>query len=143
MGGYGYHGDFINGWNVTALQEALDMGCEELEHCPPFHFRDTQYAQKCGLKDLKANMPYVQEKVMGHLEELIMGTGSPVNEYNDNNAINAYAVPPMNSTLPQVNYGPDKNKLDNRPPPAAYKPSSTKASTKKTGENKHHRHVHG
>jgi len=107
--GYGYHGDFINGWNVTALQTALDMGCEELETCPPFHFRNTQYAQKCGLKNLKGNMPYVQERVLGVLPELIIGAGSQVTSINPYGAINAYAAPPNNSTLPQINYGPDKN----------------------------------
>jgi Domain of unknown function (DUF1996) len=38
--GYGYHGDFINGWDVDFLQEALDV-CKgespgEVENCPVF-----------------------------------------------------------------------------------------------------------
>ena len=102
--GYGYHGDFVNGWDVAAFQAALDQNCTSLDDCDAFHIRDSTEAATCTLQNLTANLPYVSERVLGTLPNLIIGTGSPVVAVNAYNAINSAAQNGHCSTFPQINY---------------------------------------
>ncbi|PSN59421.1 WSC-domain-containing protein, partial [Corynespora cassiicola Philippines] len=65
--GYGFHGDFINGWDVDVLQEAVDTCTDDsgqVEKCGAV----TQFtAAECNACKLPAT---VNEKVDGHLEKL-------------------------------------------------------------------------
>ncbi|KAF2730774.1 WSC-domain-containing protein [Polyplosphaeria fusca] len=64
--GYGYHGDFINGWDVPALQKALDI-CGEDADCESrasFTMRTQSEAQECKLA------PLINEPVSGVLAAL-------------------------------------------------------------------------
>lgn len=51
--GFGYHGDFMTGWNVGFLQQAVNT-CTNLsgriEDCPLFHIQSDEDAAKCFLK---------------------------------------------------------------------------------------------
>ena len=58
--GYGYHGDFINGWDIDFLQSAVDTCTNpsgEIEDCPLFDVISEEEAAKCTL-----NMPKVLAK---------------------------------------------------------------------------------
>jgi hypothetical protein len=50
--GYGYHGDFIAGWNTTFLQDALNV-CNSTtglqEDCPLFNLQDDNNATACTM----------------------------------------------------------------------------------------------
>lgn len=50
--GYGYHGDFIAGWNTTFLQDALNV-CNSTtglqEDCPLFNLQDENNATACTM----------------------------------------------------------------------------------------------
>lgn len=50
--GYGFHGDFINGWDVPTLQKAVD-NCDDaggvMQNCPYFEFFDPADNQLCKL----------------------------------------------------------------------------------------------
>nr|POE75582.1 putative fungistatic metabolite [Quercus suber] len=67
--GYGFHGDFINGWDVTALQAAVDT-CTNLsgtlQDCPVFanSLFTAQQSQACRIP------PTVEEQVTGTLSKL-------------------------------------------------------------------------
>ncbi len=65
--GYGFHGDFLNGWDVDVLQKAVDT-CNDaggvVENCPVF----TQFtAAQCGQCKIP---PTVNERVSGNLASL-------------------------------------------------------------------------
>lgn len=49
--GYGFHGDFMSGWDVQTLQSAVDT-CTDLsgriEDCPPFRLQNDFEASKCS-----------------------------------------------------------------------------------------------
>ena len=66
--GFGFHGDSINGWNVTALGEAIKVCTSDsgtLEDCPVFSdlYSDAE-CQACQLP------PSVNEEVTGNLTKL-------------------------------------------------------------------------
>lgn len=70
--GFGYHGDFINGWDVDFLQEALDI-CKgesngEVESCPVF----TGHIHREAPDDCKFELPkkIAAEDCTGPLEAL-------------------------------------------------------------------------
>lgn len=65
--GYGFHGDFFNGWNVSALQEATDTCLNDSgqpSDCPVFDFFSDADSQGCLVA------PTVQETVTGTLDQL-------------------------------------------------------------------------
>ena len=51
--GLSYHGDFLNGWDTTVLEEAISK-CTSLsglvEHCPIFRLQSAQAAAQCTLR---------------------------------------------------------------------------------------------
>jgi len=69
--GWGFHGDFLNGWDVNILQQAMDQctaASGVLEDCQVFTSKNliqsNQAADSCKLK------PSVQETVQGRLKQL-------------------------------------------------------------------------
>lgn len=49
--GYGFHGDFMNGWDSQTLQLAVDSCTNlsgKLEDCPPFQLQDDTKAFECA-----------------------------------------------------------------------------------------------
>lgn len=65
--GYGFHGDFLNGWDVEVLQNATDRCTNDsglITDCDVFDFFTTQESQACILE------PTVDEAVTGTLEKL-------------------------------------------------------------------------
>ncbi len=70
--GYGYHGDFINGWDVDFLQEALDTCTDdsmgEVEDCPVFK----GHVHREAPDDCKFGLPQkiAKEEYNGLLESL-------------------------------------------------------------------------
>jgi hypothetical protein len=70
--GYGFHGDFINGWNTTVLDTALEQCATGpnasglISDCAPLAVVDSStYAQNCPERP-----PLVDEQVYGVLENL-------------------------------------------------------------------------
>lgn len=65
--GYGYHGDFVNGWDVPTLQRAVTE-CTNLsgvvEDCPVFEFFKDEVANSCKIA------PSIDEQVSGTLDAL-------------------------------------------------------------------------
>lgn len=55
--GFGYHGDFLNGWQVEVLQSAI-KGCTNLsgriEDCSVFNIQTAQSSNQCTLQLPKA-----------------------------------------------------------------------------------------
>ena len=100
---YGYHGDFVNGWNVTALQATV-TNCTTFDNCPHVTYRPDAEASSCGLQDLQANSPYVTEHLLGVLPALIQGTNTSVVNVNPYGAVNTVTSPPVCSTFPLVDY---------------------------------------
>ncbi|OBT89611.1 hypothetical protein VE02_01762 [Pseudogymnoascus sp. 03VT05] len=74
--GYGYHGDFVNGWDVPTLQKAVTE-CTNLsgvvEDCPVFQFFDDAKVDTCKIT------PTISEKVQGKLAAL-PGCNTPSGE---------------------------------------------------------------
>ncbi|KFX92577.1 hypothetical protein V490_05312 [Pseudogymnoascus sp. VKM F-3557] len=74
--GYGYHGDFVNGWDVPTLQKAVTE-CTNLsgvvEDCPVFQFFEDEKVDACKIK------PTLDEKVQGTLAAL-PGCNTPSGE---------------------------------------------------------------
>lgn len=65
--GYGYHGDFVNGWNIPILQRAInECGADSgnIEECKVFKFFDDDEAQACKIP------VSVHEKTFGVLPAL-------------------------------------------------------------------------
>ncbi|KAL9114392.1 MAG: hypothetical protein Q9227_001473 [Pyrenula ochraceoflavens] len=70
--GYGFHGDFINGWDVTHLQSAIDTCTSDsgrVEDCPVFtsggfSLTPDAHAEACTLT------PTVNEQVFGVMDKL-------------------------------------------------------------------------
>ncbi|TVY83581.1 WSC domain-containing protein [Lachnellula suecica] len=62
-----YHGDFVNGWNVSTLQSAVD-NCNDdsgvIEKCPYFDFATDNAAQACVIP------PSIDDQVFGIMESL-------------------------------------------------------------------------
>ncbi|KAL4936958.1 hypothetical protein BDV06DRAFT_203905, partial [Aspergillus oleicola] len=65
--GYGLHGDFVNGWDVPTLQEALDT-CDDpngiIENCAALELYDDEITEGCMLE------PSIDEAVSGWLSAL-------------------------------------------------------------------------
>ncbi|KZF23573.1 putative WSC domain protein [Xylona heveae TC161] len=77
--GYGYHGDFVNGWDVPTLQNAVDTCLADsgaLTDCPVFELYDDSFCQSCKIP------PSVDEQVDGVLEFL-----PGCNAYNDGKTV--------------------------------------------------------
>ena len=100
---YGYHGDFVNGWNISALQATVS-NCTTFDTCPYVTPRPDAEPSTCGLENLKANSPYVTEHLLGVLPALIQGTNSSVTSVNPYGAVNTVTSPPVCSTFPFVDY---------------------------------------
>lgn len=65
--GYGFHGDFVNGWDVDVLQKATDTCNNDsglITDCPVFEFFSNAESQACVIA------PTVQEVVTGELDKL-------------------------------------------------------------------------
>ncbi|KAI3333648.1 WSC domain-containing protein [Ustulina deusta] len=65
--GYGYHGDFINGWDIPTLQKAINECNAEsgnIEECGAFTLRDDNDMTACKI------LPRVNESVSGVLSAL-------------------------------------------------------------------------
>jgi hypothetical protein len=65
--GYGFHGDFLNGWDVDVLQKATDTCNNDsglITDCPVFDFFTTAQSQACVIA------PTINEAVTGELEKL-------------------------------------------------------------------------
>ncbi|CAD0023807.1 unnamed protein product [Aureobasidium pullulans] len=65
--GYGFHGDFVNGWDVPTLQKAIDECTNDsglLSDCPVFDLFTTKESQACMIP------PQVDEQVTGMLSAL-------------------------------------------------------------------------
>ncbi|KFY25116.1 hypothetical protein V493_04831 [Pseudogymnoascus sp. VKM F-4281 (FW-2241)] len=65
--GYGYHGDFVNGWDVPTLQRAVTE-CTNLsgvvEDCPVFDFFEDEEVDNCKIQST------IDEKIQGTLAAL-------------------------------------------------------------------------
>ncbi|KAI9813477.1 MAG: hypothetical protein M1827_004153 [Pycnora praestabilis] len=65
--GYGYHGDFVNGWDVPTLQQAVNQCTSDsgnLEDCPVFTLTSDNAATGCIIP------PSINEQVSGVLTAL-------------------------------------------------------------------------
>ncbi|KAM0309892.1 hypothetical protein ACHAO8_008647 [Botrytis cinerea] len=65
--GYGFHGDFVNGWDVPTLQRAVNECTDEsgvIEKCPVFQLTTNEVANSCRVP------PSVHEKISGVLPKL-------------------------------------------------------------------------
>lgn len=65
--GYGYHGDFVNGWDVSVLQRAIDECTDDsglVERCPVVTQYTGEETQACRLAE------DVNEVIDGHLDQL-------------------------------------------------------------------------
>ena len=65
--GYGFHGDFLNGWDVPTLQKATDTCNNDsglITDCPVFDFFTSAQSSACVLA------PTINEAVTGELEKL-------------------------------------------------------------------------
>jgi hypothetical protein len=65
--GYGYHGDFVNGWDVPTLQDAV-TNCNDdsgvIQNCPAFDFFTNEFSQGCLIPTS------VDEQVFGVMDAL-------------------------------------------------------------------------
>ncbi|KAF8418952.1 WSC-domain-containing protein [Tirmania nivea] len=65
--GYGFHGDFVNGWDIDTLQKAVD-NCNAdsgvVEECPYFSFFDKNIQNDCHIA------PRVDEQTSGWMDKL-------------------------------------------------------------------------
>ncbi|EJT74004.1 hypothetical protein GGTG_07854 [Gaeumannomyces tritici R3-111a-1] len=53
VSGFGYHGDFMTGWDVNFLQQAADQCTNpsgRIEDCPLFKIQDDAKSAQCGIK---------------------------------------------------------------------------------------------
>jgi hypothetical protein len=65
--GYGFHGDFVNGWDVPTLQKAVTTCTDSsgvIEKCPVFEFFSNDVTNGCRVP------PSVHEEVFGLLPKL-------------------------------------------------------------------------
>lgn len=65
--GYGFHGDFVNGWDIDVLQAATNDCLDDsglITDCPHFSFYSNEQCQSCLIP------PSVDEPVTGVLAEL-------------------------------------------------------------------------
>jgi len=65
--GYGYHGDFVNGWDVPTLQKAVNECTNDsgnVEDCHVFNFFSDDFANNCKIP------ASIDEQVFGTLEAL-------------------------------------------------------------------------
>jgi hypothetical protein len=65
--GYGYHGDFVNGWDVPTLQRAVNECTSDsgiVEDCHVFDFFTNDFANNCKIP------PSIDEQVVGTLNAL-------------------------------------------------------------------------
>ncbi|KAF5875032.1 putative wsc domain protein [Botrytis fragariae] len=65
--GYGFHGDFVNGWDVPTLQRAVNECTDEsgvIEKCPVFQLTTNEVANGCRVP------PSVHEQISGVLPKL-------------------------------------------------------------------------
>ncbi|GAO48344.1 hypothetical protein SAICODRAFT_31624 [Saitoella complicata NRRL Y-17804] len=79
--GYGYHGDFINGWDNSVLQQAVDECTADsglIEDCSVFDLYTNQETRTCS------NAVQVDEQIDGELSAL---PGCNPVQYGPNNAV--------------------------------------------------------
>lgn len=65
--GYGYHGDFVNGWDVPTLQKAVNECTADsgvIEDCPVFDFFTTDFSNGCKV------FSSIDEQTSGTLDAL-------------------------------------------------------------------------
>ena len=65
--GFGYHGDFINGWDVNVLQQAVDNCLDasgDMTVCPYFNFLPNAESAGCHIPS------YIDEDVLGQVNPL-------------------------------------------------------------------------
>lgn len=104
--GYGYHGDFVNGWDVPTLQRAVTE-CTNLsgvvEDCPVFDFFEDEKVDTCKIQ------PTISEKIQGKLAAL-PGCNTPSGEGANAVASKDCAANGNNAT---VGNGTDSTDKDN------------------------------
>lgn len=74
--GYGYHGDFIMGWDESLLQDAVDTCTNEsgrIQDCPLFTIQDSSIFSACNFStpsDTSIAKVFVAEDVVGPMSAL-------------------------------------------------------------------------
>ncbi|KAM0747454.1 hypothetical protein T439DRAFT_349869 [Meredithblackwellia eburnea MCA 4105] len=111
--GYSLHGDFLNGWDRTILQKAIDTCTSDsgvIDECKVFDFLN-RYDYKSSTSDICHLTPHIREQVVGTLAALPgcnkvdpgPGLVSPCEEENPpklNSNIVVYGGFGSNATLP-------------------------------------------
>ncbi|KAK0703208.1 hypothetical protein B0T26DRAFT_815318 [Lasiosphaeria miniovina] len=101
--GFGYHADFMNGWNPDFLQKAVETctnASGKIQDCPIFDIQSLEDQQKCSLKVPNA---LVSEKIVG-----LVGNSLPEDvaiQYEPDSAmVKNPALPTTTQELPLVGY---------------------------------------
>ncbi|KAF4457759.1 hypothetical protein F53441_383 [Fusarium austroafricanum] len=112
--GYGYHADFIMGWEEEFLQDAIKTCTSEtgrIEDCPLFDVVSEEKATSCEMKLPKA---LAHENVKGPMKQLPGGDGVPYGDGSDAEKPD----PTGGASAPTLSYTPgDKPKNSASPLP--------------------------